>query len=123
MNRVFLSVVLCGLAFAQKPPEKLSFEVASIRPGPPGALMQLFQSGQVYANIDDARVSIGSYDLASVIQMAFRVPEDQVIAPDWVKEVRFDIQARLPQGASKDQAPEMLQTLLEERFKLGVCRE
>jgi uncharacterized protein (TIGR03435 family) len=36
---------------------------------------------------------------------------------------RFDISAKLPEGASEDQIPEMLQALLADRFKLAVHRE
>jgi uncharacterized protein (TIGR03435 family) len=36
---------------------------------------------------------------------------------------RFDILARMPEGATKDQVPEMLQALLTERFKLAIRRE
>jgi uncharacterized protein (TIGR03435 family) len=32
---------------------------------------------------------------------------------------RFDIQAKIPNGVSKNQVPEMLQALLAERFKLA----
>ena len=118
MKRIFLPLLLSGLAFAQNAAPKLAFEVASVRPGPPGAPMQLFQAGKVFVNIDDARVSIGSTPLSSVIQMAFRLPADQIVEPDWADELRFDIQAKLPTGATKEQVPEMLQTLLAERFKM-----
>ena len=123
MIRICLPLLFCGLAIAQSPPAKPVFEVASVRPGPPGAPMQLFRSGKVYVKIDDARVSIGSMSLASVIQMAFQLPVDQIIQPDWTDELRFDIQATLPQGAAKEQVPGMLQTLLAERFKLAVHHE
>ena len=36
---------------------------------------------------------------------------------------RFDIAARLPEGATKDDVPEMLRALLVERFKLAAHRE
>jgi uncharacterized protein (TIGR03435 family) len=36
---------------------------------------------------------------------------------------RFEIVARLPQGASTDQIPEMLQSLLADRFALTTARE
>jgi uncharacterized protein (TIGR03435 family) len=35
---------------------------------------------------------------------------------------QFDIAAKLPEGASEDQVPEMLQNLLADRFKLAVHR-
>jgi uncharacterized protein (TIGR03435 family) len=40
-----------------------------------------------------------------------------------MKAERFDIQATLPQGATKEQVPEMLQALLAERFKLAIHRD
>lgn len=35
---------------------------------------------------------------------------------------RFDIEAKLPRGATKAQAPEMFRSLLEDRFKLAIRR-
>jgi len=63
---------------------------------------------------------LGSITLTDVVRRAFRVPGDQVVGPDWIKSQRFDIQAKLPAGASVDQVPEMLQTLLEERFGMKI---
>ena len=40
-----------------------------------------------------------------------------------MKAERFDIQAKLPEGATKEQVPEMLQALLAERFKLAIHRD
>jgi uncharacterized protein (TIGR03435 family) len=36
---------------------------------------------------------------------------------------RFDVMAKMPEGATKEQVPEMLQALLAERFKLAVHRD
>src|SRR5262249_26365714 len=41
-----------------------------------------------------------------------------VIGPDWIASERFDIAAKLPDGASQDQFRDMLQTLLAERFQM-----
>src|SRR5205814_5568237 len=43
--------------------------------------------------------------------------------PDSMKSQRFDILAKMPEGATKEQVPEMLQALLAERFQLKVHRE
>ena len=64
---------LCGVALAQNVAPKLAFEVASVRPGPPGAQMQVYQGGKVFVNVDDARVSIGCLQLSSIIEIALRV--------------------------------------------------
>lgn len=43
--------------------------------------------------------------------------------PEWVKHTRFDIEARAPGVATKDQMRLMMQSLLADRFKLAVHRE
>jgi uncharacterized protein (TIGR03435 family) len=47
----------------------------------------------------------------------------EINGPDWMVTDRFDIAARLPEGASSDTAPDMMRTLLDDRFKLVVHRE
>jgi uncharacterized protein (TIGR03435 family) len=47
----------------------------------------------------------------------------QITGPAWLASQRFDIVAKLPAGASKDDAPAMLQELLQERFKLVTHRD
>src|SRR5207248_791060 len=42
----------------------------------------------------------------------------QITGPDWMATTRFDITAKIPAGASKDDVNKMLQSLLEDRFKL-----
>jgi uncharacterized protein (TIGR03435 family) len=61
--------------------------------------------------------------LADLIPIAFKVKPHQVAGPDWMKEQRFDILAKLPDGATKEQVPEMLQSLFAERFQMRVHRE
>ena len=54
---------------------------------------------------------------------AFAVPAGRLQGPDWMDAQRFDISAKLPEGATADQLPEMFQALLEERFGLVFHRE
>jgi uncharacterized protein (TIGR03435 family) len=54
---------------------------------------------------------------------AYRMESYRVSAPGWMETTRFDIAAKLPEGASTDQVPEMLQTMLKERFKLSLHRD
>ena len=120
MRQICLSMLLCGVAFAQNPQPKLAFEVASIKPGSPGDMRQLIQSGKLFYTVDDSSANLGSYSLHALIVLAFRLPDDQVVQPGWTNDVRFDIHAKLPAGGKKEQVPEMLQTLLAERFGLIV---
>lgn len=66
---------------------------------------------------------MASVDLALLIGIAYRLPEDQIPGPGWLADERFAIAAKLPEGASKNQVPEMLLTMLAERFKMAVHRE
>jgi uncharacterized protein (TIGR03435 family) len=116
---VLVAVVVSG----QTPP---AFEVASIKPAPPiTTIAAQIQSGKIHVGmtIDAARVDIGFMSLADLIRVAYRVKPYQISGPDWMREERFDIVAKLPDGASTDQVPEMLQALLAERFNLKVHRE
>jgi uncharacterized protein (TIGR03435 family) len=100
-----------------------AFDVASIKPA--GNLQSQVLSGKLHIgmSIDAARVDIGMMSLADLIPIAFGVKPYQVTGPDWMKENRFDILAKMPEGATKDQVPQMLQALLVDRFKLVVHRE
>ena len=51
---------------------------------------------------------------------AYKLKAYQVIGPDWIKSSHWDIAATLPEGANKDQVPEMMQALLADRFKLEM---
>jgi uncharacterized protein (TIGR03435 family) len=46
-----------------------------------------------------------------------------VSGPDWIGTDRFNISAKLPEGAKTDQIPEMLQALLADRFQLKFHRD
>ena len=110
-----------GLAVAQTP---LSFEVASIKPGgpmDPAAIMA--GKMRIGMKIDAARVDIGMLSLSDLIRIAYKVKSYQVQGPEWMTGERFNISAKLPEGAKEDQVPEMLQTLLAERFKLTIHRQ
>jgi uncharacterized protein (TIGR03435 family) len=120
MWKGILLVLAAGAALGQTP----AFEVASVKPAAPLDRSQML-SGQMHVGmkVDAARVDIGSMSLAELIRVAYRVKAYQVSGPDWMASERFDVLAKLPEGASSAQVPEMLQALLAERFKLTVHRE
>jgi uncharacterized protein (TIGR03435 family) len=72
---------------------------------------------------DGAVVKYTNITLQDCIRGAYRVRDFQIAGPDWMTKARFEIIARLPEGTSADQIPEMLQALLAERFKLEIRRE
>jgi uncharacterized protein (TIGR03435 family) len=111
---VLLLVSSAGVA------QTLTFEVASIKPAPP-LTPELMRSGQLHigVKIDKARADFGGIALTDLIARAYKVKSYQVTGPEWMKS-RFDILAKMPDGATEDQVPDMLKALLEERFKLKV---
>jgi uncharacterized protein (TIGR03435 family) len=82
------------------------------------AAMQAGGKMPVGANIDSRRAEYLYLDLKSLLTYAYGVKPYQISGPDWMATTRFDILAKMPEGSSKDDAPKMLQSLLEERFKL-----
>jgi len=103
----------------------LAFEVATIKPVGKISLADL-KSGnaRIGTRIDAGQVDISSAPLDSLVARAYRVPAYQLTAPDWShRQPYFDVVAKIPEGRTAEQVPEMLRALLEERFKLTTHRE
>jgi uncharacterized protein (TIGR03435 family) len=107
---------LCSLlvlgAMAQQPSAKRAFEVANVKPIDPN------DSVFVSMSADPSIVRYRNLTLRDAIRGAYKVRDFQIVGPDWMSNVRFNVDAKLPAGATTDQIPEMFQALLEERFKL-----
>jgi uncharacterized protein (TIGR03435 family) len=74
-------------------------------------------------HVDAARAEYIYLSLKDLIVVAYGVKPYQVEGPSWLADARFDIEATMPEGATKEDAPAMLQKLLAERFKLAVHRD
>jgi uncharacterized protein (TIGR03435 family) len=109
-------LILPSLAVAQT---RLTFEVATIKPAEP-ITPQSIAAGKFHLgmNIDAARVDIGYLSLADLIPIAYKFKPYQFAGQDWMKTQRWDILATIPEGATKEQVPDMLKALLEDRFGL-----
>jgi uncharacterized protein (TIGR03435 family) len=116
MKAASLSVLACCAVFAQTTP---SFEVASIKPADPQpqGMIRVGMGG------DAGRVTYSNVTLKNVLTRAYGVKPHQISGPDWLDSQRFDITAKLPEGATKEQIPAMLQNLLAERFKMTIHKE
>ena len=127
LRAVYAGFVLAVASLpAQTSSPALEFEVASVKPSEP-ITPAMVQSGKLHAGmkIDGSRVDIGNFTLMQLITKAYDVKTYQVQGPGWMTPTaqRFDVMANLPAGATKEQVPQMLQTLLADRFKLVVHRD
>ena len=120
-----LFATLSSALLAQAPTP--AFEVATIRPAESvQEFIQQLQSGTsapLGMMVDGSRMTMNFQSLSEIVRIAFHVKDFQVKGPEWMLADRFDIQAKLPAGATRDQVPEMLQALLLDRFKMTTHRE
>jgi len=119
-NWVILLSAVSTAAFAQTPASKLEFEVASIKPaeGPTGA-----GDVSVGMHIDGAQVRLNYMNLKDMLRMAYRVKRFQVEGPEWITTDFFNVAAKLPEGAKREDVADMLRKLLTDRFQLVVRNE
>jgi uncharacterized protein (TIGR03435 family) len=115
--RIFAGIVLlAGCPASAQTAAPLSFEVASIRPLAAPAPWRESKTGE-------DRIDFPNTTLRSCIAFAYRVKEYQVSGPSWLGELKYDVLAKGPAGTRQDQLPEMMQTLLAQRFELQVHKE
>lgn len=106
------------------------FEVASVKPSDMQDTERRHvmdwardvSSTSVMLPLSGNRVEAKGFTLKQLIAAAFRVPQRQLDGPDWLTDNRYDVEAVIPPDAPKNQANEMLQTLLQERFGLVTHR-
>ncbi|HEY6340536.1 MAG TPA: TIGR03435 family protein [Bryobacteraceae bacterium] len=118
-------VLVCTAAFGQTA-QNLTFEVASVKPSPPPN-----PNGPVFfgppmggpGTHDPGQITWSNAALRNVVMTAYDMQTYQVTAPDWLSNERYDIIAKVPEGATKEQVAVMWQNLLRERFGMVVHRD
>lgn len=116
---ILAATLAFGQAQAPSSSPKLEFEVASIH---------LAQSTGMYRvdaglKMDGSQAHFSALSISNLITLAYHVQANQISAPEWIAQQRFDINAKLPDGATTAQIPEMLQSLLADRFQLKIHHE
>jgi len=97
--------------------KRLGFEVASIKPSRPGSV------GISLLTDPSGRFTTENATLRMIITFGFGVRDFQVSGgPSWIDSDRFDIVAKPEARANRAQVLQMVQTLLEDRFKLKSHR-
>ena len=127
MHRALLvssALLAAGSLCAQEAVPTKEFEVVSIRPDQEMA-------PEVYASNPRAHlpqitagfVRLPYENMAAILRRAFGVSTREMIAPEWTERERFSIEAKIPDGATSDDLPEMFRSMLSKRFHMVYHKE
>ncbi len=125
LSGIALSALLLGITIPGRAqsPDAASFEVASVK-----AVLPSGNNCPFKAIVDNSTVDLQCIPTAGLINLAYeaRFPSQIEFGSwknTWVSNDLFFVEAKLPKGATVKQVPEMLRTLLAERFALATHRE
>ncbi len=129
--RIILAIVASTTVHlgASSPPEqstpKVEFEAASIKPSGADSRTAELRGKLIGGpgSNDPIQVRGAAVTLSSLIRTAYDISPDQLAGPGWMQEQTYDLAARVPKGATREQVKQMLQNLLVERFRLSFHRE
>jgi len=133
MKRAILGLLACGAAFGQRPDPAVTFDVASVKVSPPGNFTrtpprQGCTGGP--GTEDPGQYTCSRANINTLVTEAFGLKYYQLKQADTGGRRGtffaggplpdgFDIVAKVPAGASREQFRTMLRNLLIERFKLA----
>jgi uncharacterized protein (TIGR03435 family) len=123
--RACLLVFGCVLAFAQST-QGPTFEVASVKLSPPvtpGARVFYGPARGGPGTPDPGQITWTNATLNGVLMIAYGVKDYQLKGPGWLDMERYDIIAKVPEGATKEHVKLMWQNLLAERFRVVLHHE
>lgn len=124
MMRVVVLIVFGSLLVLGQAADAPAFEVASVKAAAPqGMGMMRVGTRGGPGTQDPGRFTCENCDLMLLLSQAYDLPATQISGPDSLRGNRFDITAKVPEGATKAQFREMIKNLLVERFKLAAHME
>jgi uncharacterized protein (TIGR03435 family) len=119
--RIAVGILLTLSAVAQTP----QFEVASIKPPPPAPAVGRVRTGSSGGpgTKDPSLFTCERCSVLGLIRQAFDIQDYQISGPDWMQSTRFNISAKVPEGATRAEFRLMLRNLLVDRLKLQFHQE
>jgi uncharacterized protein (TIGR03435 family) len=115
MKTIFVVFLACSYTSAQFNGRRSEFEVASIKPS-----LASDRPGEIGGpGTHDPHHYRQNWPLAIYVKVAYLFDSPgQYVGLPWMDTQFFVVNAKVPDGATKQQLREMLQVLLEQRFKL-----
>lgn len=116
---VMRAILLALVAAAQvpQPVARLEFEVVSVKPGDPNDPSSGSRSRP-------GSMEMSNTTLNTLVRSAYGLNEFQLAGgPKWASSARFNVVAKFPADATRDQISLMMQAMLADRFKLEFHRE
>jgi len=126
-----LMLCFACLGFAAQTVERLEFEVATIKPslppdgGPPIGGRFPGCTGGPGSGGDPILFLCDRSPLGLIVRLAYGIPPYEPLKPDWLftTQPAFEVRAKVPEKATREQFLVMLQSMLQDRFKAVVHHE
>jgi len=121
-----LALFACGAVYGQTADQALQFEVASVKAVPPPLGPNNGSSRGCFGgpgSADPARYTCSNVSVSLMAIQAYGLKPYQLRPPARTDTYRFNVEAKVPPGATANQVKVMLRNLLTERFKLAFHYE
>jgi uncharacterized protein (TIGR03435 family) len=121
-----LALFVCGAPYGQAADQPLEFEVASIKPAPPRKEGEPWGMRGCFGgpgSKDPGRYSCAKASVSVMAIYAYGMKPYQLRPPASSDTNLFNVEAKVPPGATAEQVETMLRNLLAERFKLAFHYE
>ncbi len=121
--RLPVLILLALTAFGQSDDAPIAFDAASIKPFPEGQPIQFSGCQGGPGGGDPGRIDCQYMTLKMLVTRAYQMKSQEVFGPKWMEEAHYNVLAKVPAGATKDQVALMFRNLLAERFHLVSHKE
>jgi uncharacterized protein (TIGR03435 family) len=119
ITRTMLMNCVGWLAVGQSAEPALKFEIADVHVSAK-TVNPFVRTGPARGG----RYEVKNATMVDLIRVAYSIDADKVLGgPNWLEMDRFDVIAKVPPDATPETQKVMLQSLLEDRFKLKIHKE
>ena len=126
MQPAILSAIFLSCAALAQSADSPTFEVASVKrsaPVTPGRGVFFGPARGGPGTSDPGQIRWSYATLKAMLMTAYDVKNYQVIGPAWLDTERYEIVAKVLEGATKEQVRAMWQNLIAERFRVTLHHE